>query len=248
MKTSHILTICLLTLSLQLGHTCTAQSTSWTPTNISELAAKAFHDRYGDVADQAQAAQAADKQSFGTKVQGWEGKYLEGDVHLSWKVRQETDIEHYRIDRTTDGVNFTFVGTVESKGGMPSLQAYSHVDDNPVNGYNYYCLSSQDSEENVICWGFVEVLVQEKPQIQVWPNPGSRMSMVVELNYLQDALVNWQVRDLTGRVLVQNQAAEVEDGSLRLNIAQYDALSAGTYVLNISGPATAFCERIVVRE
>jgi len=63
------------------------------------------------------------------------------DVDLSWVTMMESGVDHYEIQRSGDGMNFTAIDNVPSKMGINTndyeLQ-YSYTDKNPISGTSYY--------------------------------------------------------------------------------------------------------------
>ncbi len=73
---------------------------------------------------------------------------------LEWKTVSEKNNDYFIIERSSDGINFEYIGTVDGAGSSNNLLSYSFVDENPYLGVNYYRLKQVDfngqSEYSVI--------------------------------------------------------------------------------------------------
>jgi hypothetical protein len=67
---------------------------------------------------------------------------------LQWTMEGETFNEAYTVERSTDAINFSTVGTVlpQNKAG---ITAYQFTDGSPVNGTNYYRIRYVSESGNV---------------------------------------------------------------------------------------------------
>ena len=77
--------------------------------------------------------------SYTAKVEGNAAK-------LDWSTSKEEDNDRFEIERSTDGKNFIFIGSVKSTGATNTGQKYILYDRSPLNGTNYYRLLQIDSD------------------------------------------------------------------------------------------------------
>jgi hypothetical protein len=64
-------------------------------------------------------------------------------IEMKWITEEESNISHYEIQRSSNGVNYVTIGKVESLNQNTSY-TYSYNDKNPVNGMAYYRLRSAE--------------------------------------------------------------------------------------------------------
>jgi hypothetical protein len=71
-------------------------------------------------------------------------------VNLKWQTEFEQNSSHFNIQRSTDGVNFTTIGTVQAKGTISTATDYSFTDNTiaTLNGAKtiYYRLQQADKD------------------------------------------------------------------------------------------------------
>ena len=66
------------------------------------------------------------------------------NVLLSWNTSQESNNQYFTIEKSTDGVNYHFLGKVNAAGTSTTANQYKLTDLQPTEGVNYYRLSQTD--------------------------------------------------------------------------------------------------------
>jgi hypothetical protein len=67
------------------------------------------------------------------------------NIHLTWSTSEEMNADQFVIQRSSDGVHFDQIGTVNSAGNSASTQHYSFTDSIP-GARNYYRLKEVDND------------------------------------------------------------------------------------------------------
>ncbi|HEX2617284.1 MAG TPA: DUF2341 domain-containing protein, partial [Flavobacteriales bacterium] len=67
-------------------------------------------------------------------------------VQLSWATASEHDNDHFTVERSLDGENWTEVAQVAGAGESQGLLHYDARDEDPEPGYNYYRLLQTDHD------------------------------------------------------------------------------------------------------
>jgi hypothetical protein len=102
-----------------------------------------------------------------------------GDVgdnynHLYWKTASEIETNHFEVERSSDGNNFTTIGKVNATGNSLTLQNYSFEDKVRNDGLNYYRLKIVDEDGKYKHSGIIALTAISKDVIlEVVPNPAS---------------------------------------------------------------------------
>lgn len=98
----------------------------------------------------------------------------EKTVLLQWTTEQETNNDHFDIQRNTDGNHFTVIGAVKSKGNSAVPTNYDWVDSFPVLGQNEYRLRQVDLDGTYTYSPIRKVdLAAAGTGISVYPNPAT---------------------------------------------------------------------------
>jgi hypothetical protein len=70
------------------------------------------------------------------------GTKITGGNKIAWTVGTETNVNHYEVERSSNGKTYTLYGTVTATGSS----SYSFVDNNPGTSTNYYRVKSKDND------------------------------------------------------------------------------------------------------
>lgn len=68
------------------------------------------------------------------------GKQMDDQINLTWKVANEKDFSHFEVQKSNNGKEFGAIGKVYAN----KLSIYNHADFNPTEGNNYYRLKMVD--------------------------------------------------------------------------------------------------------
>ena len=138
-------------------------------------------------------------------------------VKIIWKTDEESGINHYEIERSTDGANFNSINRVSSRNSTIPAE-YSGEDIAPATGNNYYRLK----------------IVNQDGKIEY--------SRIVKLKFKGNFTDNLQITRQGNEVLINNQSASVKNVSIGVYTAsgqklfsQQKLLSAGVNSLNLQG-------------
>lgn len=97
-------------------------------------------------------------------------KITDNAVSVIWDVADEIDVKHYEVERSTNGVNFTTVGTVSAHGKA----AYSYTDNQAVNGTVFYRVRNVDLDGKFKYSSVVRVTGKRTMSIKMFPMPAFR--------------------------------------------------------------------------
>jgi hypothetical protein len=67
-------------------------------------------------------------------------------VVLTWQTAAETNSSHFVVEHSTDGRNFTAIGTVAAAGNSNSLHSYSFTHNSPGSKANFYRIMQIDND------------------------------------------------------------------------------------------------------
>lgn len=170
--------------------------------------------------------------SFDARLRGEE-------VELTWATASERDNDHFTVERSTDGVDFSDLLRVEGAGNSQVLTNYEALDRVPLEGLSYYRLRQTDTDGRFTHSRTVAVLndaLGAGPLL--FPNPAT--DMVTAIGMPVEA-ADIRVLDQTGRVVL---VLRKEEGSDRLPII-IEQLPAGSYLLQVEGAQRVSTGRFV---
>ncbi|MEO6254480.1 MAG: T9SS type A sorting domain-containing protein [Ferruginibacter sp.] len=165
---------------------------------------------------------------------------------LNWKTAQETNSSHYDVERSTDALNYRFIGKVTATGNTSTESSYSFTDNAPAKGFNYYRLKQVDRDGRFI-YTASRVLNfddMDAGQVKYYPNPTSGL-LNVEITDAMKPEVKWiTVSNTAGIVLDQ---VEIQPGNsllIQLNFSKYPK---GIYFIQLKTTCCNSTQRIVLQ-
>ncbi|MEO6453639.1 MAG: T9SS type A sorting domain-containing protein, partial [Ginsengibacter sp.] len=92
-----------------------------------------------------------------------------GKSYLQWKSVNELNVQHYEVERSTDGRQFTKIAIVNGKGST----VYNTIDDLPVEGNNFYRLKIVDKDGKFTYSIILLIKVSKNTTFEfvMYPNP-----------------------------------------------------------------------------
>lgn len=145
---------------------------------------------------------------------GWK----EDNIHvLAWSTAWEVNNDHFIIERSSDGVHFAAIGTLQGKGKSSTVNSYRFEDEKPLNGANYYRLKQVDHDGSSTHSNIVSIN-NEKADINIYPNPNDGTFTISLL--APDKTYTLEIIDVDGR-LVYTKGGEVVPSEVEIaNLAK----------------------------
>lgn len=158
-------------------------------------------------------------------------------VQLEWKTSGQNNFKHFDIERSTDGANYSVLGTVVGGGGSEMLQSYSFADSRlPVaDAQLYYRLKIIDWDGN---FEYSRVVRVYNPaagtlRVRIFPSVvprGDDLQLLIQSRTSQPATII--VYDVNGQKLSE-MVRMVLPGQNRLTISGLSDRQAGTVMVRI---------------
>jgi hypothetical protein len=167
-------------------------------------------------------------------INQFNGNYSDGFIQLGWNTYSEINMEHFDVERSTDGINFRQIGKVNTVSGqLNSNVNYTYLDITAQRGINYYRLAMVDKDRNYSYTKTIMVNVDIKgiSVMIVYPNPFSkRVQIRVTSDKAEKVAINIINSD---GVLMSTQEAHTQVGDNNIAINKVDALPAGVYYIEV---------------
>lgn len=91
-------------------------------------------------------------------------------ILVNWITSSETNMNHYEVQRSSDGINFNSLKNIPSTNSQ-SEQRYSYNDNNPLPGNSYYRLLMVGNSGYEKYSSIVSVVFNYNKTITLYPNP-----------------------------------------------------------------------------
>jgi hypothetical protein len=153
---------------------------------------------------------------------------LNGKVQLNWQVSEQLNILKYDVETSTDGNNFSVLGTVAAV----SASRYAFTHGMPVNGINFYRLKIIENDGSFKYSKIVTAEINNASCVQVLPNPFTNsIHMIVALS--NPSPVNTVIFDATGRKIYE-RTVYGNTGINKFEITSLQHFAPGVYMVSVT--------------
>lgn len=94
-----------------------------------------------------------------------------GTITTRWLTASENKFMHFEVERSRNGSDFQYVGTVKAVGNSTVLNSYSFEDNDPIDGTSYYRLKQVDIDGTFEYSKIVAVDRKISNELTIAPNP-----------------------------------------------------------------------------
>ncbi|KAA0992869.1 beta-galactosidase [Dyadobacter aurulentus] len=149
----------------------------------------------------------------------------ENSVELSWQTSEESNSDHFAVQRSMDGKSWLNIGRVNAAMESRVHQNYSFNDANPASGDNLYRLKMVDQDSTFAYSKIISVKMDGGAELVLYPNPVT--TGVIRLQFAgQEPLIS--LTDLSGREV---RVATEKDAPNSLAVKAGTKLNPGLYIL-----------------
>jgi photosystem II stability/assembly factor-like uncharacterized protein len=150
---------------------------------------------------------------------------------IGWKVN-ETNVYSYEVQKSTDGRNFSSIGTVNSKGNGEN--SYEFTESASLQGTAFYRIKQVDIDGRPGFSSIIRLTTDSRANVTVYPNPAVDQMIVTVGRELRDTKM--LLTDLAGKVL---RSFTIQQLSFTFDLTPYPK---GVYILKFDGGVS---ERII---
>lgn len=148
-------------------------------------------------------------------------------VELKWQTVTEINSDHYVIENSKDGINYTAIDSVTAAGWSNSPKLYKYTHQNPKAGKSFYRLKQLDKDGTYTYSSIVTINNSPAKElaVSVYPNPATDK---VTMSYQRaGGTEQCQLVNMQGTVLMQSK---LNAGSTQTSF-DVQHLPAGSYLL-----------------
>jgi|GEM_PF-575192 len=159
------------------------------------------------------------------------GRNINGVNELAWKTAIEENSDYFEIQKSTDGLNFARIGTVDAAGESLVTLSYTFEDATPAIGNNYYRLRMVDLNGSFEYSNVVQIATRIKGDIAVYPVPVNE-AMYLVYDSENTGTIQIQVVNYVGQTLL----TRIENTTQGFNTYEIDTnqLAAGAYLIQVT--------------
>jgi hypothetical protein len=166
-------------------------------------------------------------------------------VQLEWATSSEINNDYFVIEKSADGNYFSEVAKVSGAGNSTAMLNYHATDYNPDRGTSYYRLKQVDFDGKTTYSKWVDVNVQVKYDISVFPNPIKGNAIRINLPEKPTSSCRVYINDLTGKKVYDKIVQrELFDNTIDINDAHIEG--AGLYYLIVEEDGSSYSKKMHV--
>jgi len=148
---------------------------------------------------------------------------------VTWKVANETNMEKYEVERSSDGSRFNSIGSVTATG----TTSYTKIDLAPLSGDNYYRIKAYSIGGHTQYSSIVKVsAVKQAAAISVYPNPVVNKTAQLQFTNQEKGTYNIEISNKLGQ-LIYTGSAVVPGNSFSRSVSLGERTPAGIYQLKV---------------
>ena len=170
----------------------------------------------------------------------FKGAFSNGIVNLNWVTASEINNQYFEVQRSIDGINWSWVGVVAGSGNTVNLTQYSFVDKYPLQGLTYYRLKQVDIDGNYHLSKIIKVINTHNQVVyNIKPNPSKGIFEIVGNVNSPEKIV---LLNSVGAKVSFNYV--IKESSISINA---ETLQAGVYTLLIPTVEGYQSKKIVIQ-
>jgi hypothetical protein len=161
------------------------------------------------------------------------GSCDEGIISLSWITASEHNSSHFDLEESRDGENWKLLSTEQAAENSNQEIIYNAIDNDVIDGNNYYRLLQFDVDGKFKIYGPINVTCAEvvKGYFSSFPNPSGQAFQVIVNN--KDLIGNSILNIVDSKGTILNQLnVELKDG-INMFVVN-ESLAPGIYFINIT--------------
>ncbi|MEM9326010.1 MAG: DUF2341 domain-containing protein, partial [Bacteroidota bacterium] len=172
------------------------------------------------------------------------------EVVVKWATASEIDNDFFTIERGSDGKTFDPIATVSGQGNSNERVDYSHNDNRPDPGFNYYRLKQTDFDgsytySNVV---LVQDGIARTPELSIYPNANDGLDFYWSLNgMVPNSQVILTLHDVQGNLLGKQVIQSDANGVYLGQGFEQVKLGAGLYLLKATNNGKEIIHRLIVQ-
>ncbi len=152
-------------------------------------------------------------------------------VFLQWATAAERDNRGFEVERSSDGVHWTFYAWVSSvNSNTTRQQEYALLDEHPLRGLNYYRLRQIDRNGKTIVYPSVSVNMGGHNHFQIINNPVQQGELMLFLSETDSGNATVRLFNAVGQLARSWQLEATADQTLPLDVS---GLTGGVWFLQV---------------
>lgn len=164
---------------------------------------------------------------------------------LKWTTASETESDYYTLSRSTDGIQFKEIATIDAAGNSLVINNYTYTDRQAPVGIAYYRLTQTDLNGTINNLGMITLTRGQQNELYISSISPIPTTDIADLSFVGENgnTIAVYVYDITGRITETHTL--IGSGTIQhlpLNLSQY---ASGAYFVVINDGVQVASERII---
>lgn len=151
-------------------------------------------------------------------------------AQLNWSTTAESNSDRFDVLYSTNGVQFTRIGTIKAAGNSTVKKEYRFTHASPASGDNFYRLQQVDLDGRFV-YSETKYLHFDASLLQLSPNPAS--SSIVVTSAVTGTPKELKIIDINGKVILTTKMLQPHQ------VVSITALAKGVYIAEIPADNTS---------
>jgi hypothetical protein len=176
-------------------------------------------------------------------LKSFEANCTQKEVQLNWRTASELNNDYFRLERSSDAINFEMVADIIVKEGTSTGDFYAYTDTEPLEGVNYYRLKQVDLDGSMVTYPIITTTCafRRSNKLLIFPNPFENELTISDLSNFSFP-IRIELYDTRGALLYQKWLQE-ECTQISLSIG--NSLAKGVYVVKITNSEIGYSKKVV---
>jgi hypothetical protein len=168
-------------------------------------------------------------------------------VQVEWSNLTEKDVALYTIERSSNGRDFSAIGTQLPSSNQDDKASYVGFDAAPNSGANYYRIKAAETTGKIVYSKILTVNTgKSEAGFRLYPNPVSGHQVTVSLSGIKQGAYNVRVVNATGQDIFR-KAINAQGSGLTQTLDLPTTIKAGVYNLVITGDSYRATKTFIVQ-
>jgi len=163
------------------------------------------------------------------------------DISLQWSTIQESDNDYFELERSSDGIEFTKIVKIPSKGDGDF--EYEYLDLGLNSDINYYRLANFNTNGDIEYTAAIRVDLTVSAGMEIIPNP-SKGNFLVQFDVPFEQAYDLEIIDELGKTVLRKQL-DLPKGNAAIPI-NLEQKASGVYLVNLVSKNRSIKQRIVI--
>jgi hypothetical protein len=163
-------------------------------------------------------------------------------MQLAWVTATETNSNYFTIEKSFDGINFTFFANIAAAHNSTSIKTYTYTDNGIIETNTYYRLSETDFNGAKKTYSIIVANNCNDDSLNENINIFSfNQNVYININSLSNQSINVNIYDATGRLIYGDKlAVQTGTNSLTLN----PQLASGVYLVEVTTATKVLTQKV----